>query len=579
MVLSRFWYVFLAVAAAAACGAALLGTAVINSRSDEALADALARDRAMVDVMLRLEARSRLDRIAFITVDSKLGGLLRSAQGVTDEKKLRELNGSVKEVLRSHVSRMVEAARGSSGGENATDLEPDIAFALDGDGRIIAQLGPLEQNPAGASLATFPLVKRALQGYLRDDVWVYDRRVYRMAARPVMSGSEYAGAIVHGYRLEKGLADKVAKSLGGATFTFFHDTELLGTVIPSGVANAPQAAELATTASKAEHDKKFADGKPSDVLTLQSKGHAVVAPVMGTAANEGVGYVIARPRKLMTSPDQLFAAASQDEVKALPMPLLAGGALLLALIGMFFVYLERDRHMAALMKKIGAIAGGSGDRLIITEWRGKYRALADRINQAIDKEVEKAGSNAPRAGKKANLDEILGHTPEATAPTFFGFAGSDERSPSPEPPKAAPPAAPPARAPAPEPPARSGTKVGVPAPAPPPPAPPRAAAAAPPPAAARQPPPPAAARTSANSLPAEDGNFDEDAHWHEIYDQYVATRRQCGESVDNLSFDKFSITLRKTRDQVVEKHGARAVRFAVHVKEGKAALKAQPVRR
>src|SRR5690242_11601828 len=154
MVLSRFWYVFLAVAAAAACGAALLGTAVINSRSDEALADALARDRAMVDVMLRLEARSRLDRIAFITVDSKLGGLLRSAQGVTDEKKLRELNGAVKEVLRSHVSRMVEAARSAGGGENATDLEPDIAFALDGDGRIIAQLGPLEQNPAGASLAT-----------------------------------------------------------------------------------------------------------------------------------------------------------------------------------------------------------------------------------------------------------------------------------------------------------------------------------------------------------------------------------------------------------------------------------------
>jgi hypothetical protein len=574
MLLSRFWYVFLAVAAAAACGAALLGTAVINSRSDDALADALARDRAMVDVMLRLEARSRLDRIAFITVDSKLGGLLRSALGVTDEKKLRELNGAVKEVLRSHVSRMVEAARGAGGGENATDLEPDIAFALDSDGRIIAQLGPLEQNPAGASLATFPLVKRALQGYLRDDVWVYDRRVYRMAARPVMSGSEYAGAIVHGYRLEKGLSEKLAKNLGGATFTFFHESELLGTAIPSGVENAPQAAELAAAATKAEHDPKFAAGKPSDVLTLQSKGHAVITPVMGTAASEGVGYAIARPRKLMTSPDQLFAQASQDEVKALPMPMLAGGALLLALIGMFFVYLERDRHMHALLKKIGAIAGGSGDRLIITEWRGKYRALADKINQAIDKEVEKAGSNAPRAGKKANLDEILGHTPEANVPTFFGFAGGDEPTAPPELLKSIPsPASPPPRAAAPEPPARAPRAA---APAPPTPA--RAPAA--PPAAARVAPPPAAAtRTNSNNASADDGAFDENAHWHEIYDQYVATRRQCGESVDNLSFDKFSITLRKTRDSVVEKHGARSVRFAVHVKEGKAALKAQPVKR
>ena len=91
MLLSRFWYFLLAIAVAAATGAAMLSQAVINSRSDEALADSLARDRAMVDAMLRLEARARLDRIAFVTVDAKLGGLLRQAQGVTDEKKLHDL--------------------------------------------------------------------------------------------------------------------------------------------------------------------------------------------------------------------------------------------------------------------------------------------------------------------------------------------------------------------------------------------------------------------------------------------------------------------------------------------------------
>jgi hypothetical protein len=578
MLLSRFWYLFLSVAATAALGLALLGQAVINARSDEALADALARDRAMVDVMLRLEARSRLDRIAFITVDAKLGGLLRSAQGLSDEKRLRELSGAVKETLRSHVTRMVEAAREGGAGEKATELEPDIAFALDADGRIIAQLGPLEQNPPGASLATFPLVKRALQGYLRDDVWVYDRRVYRMAARPVMAGSEYAGAIVHGYRLEKGLSDKLAKNLGGATFTFFFENQLLGTSIPSGVEDAPQAAELSAAVVKAQREPKFASSRSSEPVTLQSKGHAVISPVMGTAASAGVGYAIARPRKLMTSPDQLFEQVSQDEVNALPIPLLAAGALLLALIGMFFVYIERDRHMKALVKKLGEIAGGQRERLIVTEWRGKYRALADRINQAIDKEVEKAGSSAPSARKKANLDEILGPTPESTGTPFFGFATGDDAPSTPEP-KAvapAPPAAPtPARSSAVEPPARPRPPAAAPAP----PVPAAAPRPAPPPVtklAAVAPTPPNAALPTAGS----DGNaFDEDAHWHEIYDQYVATRRQCGESIDNLSFDKFSITLRKTRDQVVEKHGARSVRFAVHVKEGKAALKAQPVKR
>ena len=68
-------------------------------------------------------------------------------------------------------------------------------------------------------------MRRALQGYVRDDVWVYDRHVYRMAARPVMSGTEYAGAIVHGYRLDNGLPDTLAKFIGGATVGFFYGND------------------------------------------------------------------------------------------------------------------------------------------------------------------------------------------------------------------------------------------------------------------------------------------------------------------------------------------------------------------
>jgi hypothetical protein len=92
------------------------------------------------------------------------------------------------------------------------------------------------------------------------------------------------------------------------------------------------------------------------------------------------------------------------------------------------------------------------------------------------------------------------------------------------------------------------------------------------------------AAASAVRLPAtaREGDaieFDEDAHFREVYDQYVATRKQCGEPIDNLTFEKFGVTLRKTRDQIVEKQGVRFVRFSVQVKEGKAALKAQPIKR
>ncbi len=568
MLLSRFWYVFLAVATAAAVAAALLAQAVINGRSDEALAETLQRDRVMANTMLRMEARSRLDRIAFITVDPKLGGLLQKAQGVTDEKRLHELNGAVKEAMRANIARIVEAAGGGEAGEQkGGELEPDIAFALDADGRIIGQLGPLEANPPGASLATFPLVKRALQGYLRDDVWIYDRRVYRMAARPVMAGSEYAGAIVHGYRLEKGLPQKLSAYLGGgASVAFFYGTDVLGSYVPNDVAGAPQPGELAPALPALLANPKFEAGEATEPIALQDGGRAVCAPIAGSAGAAGVGYAILRPRKLLSSPEQLFQQASQDDVKSLPIALLAGGALLLAAVGLLFLFLERDRHLKAMLAKTAQISAGERDRLIITEWRGAYRTLADRINQAIDKEVEKTAERAPTARKKANLDEILGPTPEANATPFFGFASEELVSePPPAAAKPAPAAAkpPPPIAPKPAAPPPPAPRAPTPAPAPPPVATKAAAPATTPPAAAV----------------GNGAGFDEDAHFREVYEQYVAVRKQCGESTESLTFDKFGMTLRKTRDQIVEKQGVKTVRFSVQVKEGKAALKAQPIKR
>ena len=158
--------------------------------------------------------------------------------------------------------------------------------------------------------------------------------------------------------------------------------------------------------------------------------------------------------------------------------------------------------------------------------------------------------------KKANLDEILGPTPEADSSPFFGFA-PDARASSPGgPPAPAPLSSPgPVRSPAPPSAPIVPPRAAPPAPAVPAPA----AAAAPPPGAGEA--------------------FDEQAHWREVFQQYLSTRKQCGEPVDNLTFEKFSVTLQKTRDQILSKHTAQSVRFAVQVKEGKAALKAQPVKK
>ncbi|MGD8863709.1 MAG: MXAN_5187 C-terminal domain-containing protein [Myxococcales bacterium] len=555
MLLSRFWYVLLAAGAVAATAAALLAEGVVNNTTDEHLQSSLVRDRVTVDAFLRLEARTRLDRIAFITVDPKLGSVLRQARGVTDDDKLASLNSEAKQALRAHVTRLVEAGKGSK------TMEPDLAFALDADGRIIAQLGPMQANPAGSSLATYPLVRRALQGYLRDDVWVYDRRVYRMAARPVMFGSQYAGAIVHGYKYDSALAERVGKSLGGATVAFFHGTNVLASYSPTAEAGAPQRAEIAAALPDALTDPAFAKGKRTQPRALQSGARAVFVPITGTAAKAGVGYAVARPRAMISSPQELFEKVSRQDVEQLPVAALGGGFLLAVAVGFLFMFLERDRHLKALTRKTAEIASGDRDRLIITEWRGGYRKIADAINNAIDHEVERsAGAPPPSRKKKADLDDILGPTGEAQSGGFFGFA--DDAAP-PSSGAASPPPSAPNSAPNP-----------APSPTPPPPAAPTKAAPSPPPPA----PPSPAPESAGGAAPGVQGADDAETHFREVYEQYVATRKQCGEPTDNLTFEKFSATLRKQRDNIMQKHNARDVRFAVQVKQGKAALKAQPVK-
>jgi hypothetical protein len=71
---------------------------------------------------------------------------------------------------------------------------------------------------------------------------------------------------------------------------------------------------------------------------------------------------------------------------------------------------------------------------------------------------------------------------------------------------------------------------------------------------------------------------DEAADWKNVYDEFVRLKKECNEPTDGLSFDKFKNTLRKNRDQLLQRHGCKSVKFSVYIKDGKAALKANPVR-
>jgi hypothetical protein len=66
--------------------------------------------------------------------------------------------------------------------------------------------------------------------------------------------------------------------------------------------------------------------------------------------------------------------------------------------------------------------------------------------------------------------------------------------------------------------------------------------------------------------------------FREIFDQFVSTKQRCHESIAGLVYEKFAEKLVKNRDELIMKTGCREVRFSVYVKDGKAALKATPVK-
>jgi len=62
-----------------------------------------------------------------------------------------------------------------------------------------------------------------------------------------------------------------------------------------------------------------------------------------------------------------------------------------------------------------------------------------------------------------------------------------------------------------------------------------------------------------------------------LYDQFVSTRRECGESVDSVSFAGFKRKISKTETAVKDRFECDEVRFEIYVKGGRAAIKATPV--
>lgn len=87
------------------------------------------------------------------------------------------------------------------------------------------------------------------------------------------------------------------------------------------------------------------------------------------------------------------------------------------------------------------------------------------------------------------------------------------------------------------------------------------------------PPPPAPPSRPPQPKPAG-----EEAHFQEVFEQFVNTKKRCGEPTEGLTFDRFAQKLRKNTSDLKARYKCRTVKFQVYTKNGKAALKATPVK-
>jgi hypothetical protein len=77
------------------------------------------------------------------------------------------------------------------------------------------------------------------------------------------------------------------------------------------------------------------------------------------------------------------------------------------------------------------------------------------------------------------------------------------------------------------------------------------------------------------ATPAADSR---EAYYREIFEEFVTTKENAGESTAGFTYEKFAKKLRKNTADLMKRDGIKDVKFSVYIKDGKAALKAKVVK-
>src|SRR4051812_17266109 len=159
MILSRIWYVILAILLAAAYYIVSLAVGQYNRRNNAAMEETLKADSQVVSWALQVDARRRLDVLLLAAVDPGITKALKGANGKEAVPAGSREDGT--KALRAFNEKL------------PADYRNDVLFIADREGRLVAHVGYDGVNGFSQfELGGYPAVFDALHGYLRDDTWV-----------------------------------------------------------------------------------------------------------------------------------------------------------------------------------------------------------------------------------------------------------------------------------------------------------------------------------------------------------------------------------------------------------------------
>lgn len=585
MFLSKIWFFLVALGAAIALTIALVMPRPAQRQLETEETARLTTACSVIDILLADAAR---DRVAFSATFARAPEVISALDAATGAK---ELDANRMKQVRQAIEDLIKKANGA--------YVPDFAILIDHKGRVVARY-KIDQDEFGDVVAGRPLVDDALAGYLRDDLWTANGTMYFVSAAPVIrtnSPIDYVGAVVLGQKVTNEFASDLSHRLSAidTQVAFYLGNDDVAASRPLAIDHKPMLDTLAQlTGPDVSRDCEANHQIP--VLAGSDRYTAMIGRLPGEARLKSAYYAVFAKTVQARGFGGTLAAVRKSDLSVKILIVVAIAFLIVLALGIGFMFIESDRPLRRLTNDAVKLAKNESERLAEDAHGGKYGSIARSVNIHIDK----VGRDAKAA--RTNLDQLLGPAPEGSLGTIDLLAGA---LPSARPGGAVAAAAPPP----------SDFKFHDPAPIPAPfaspsSAPPRAPTpppvqvrpAAPPP---RQAPPvpsatpprgipgpsPSHGTTQPLSLdddilgglapspaPAAVAAPDGDGYFKQVFEQFVAVKKSCGENTAGLTYAKFADKLVKNRDDLIVKTGCREVRFTVYVKDGKAALKATPVK-